>query len=261
MNVNYAGLSMSWNEPLGAVSYEYQIAVDDQFLALVANETATSNSIFGAGLMPSTTYYWRVRASDGNVFGEYSETRVFTTNTLENFNLQTPANSAVDVDFNTVNFNWTSALGAVGYQLSYATDMAFAGEEVLTMAQSEAAVDDLNSATTYYWRVRATANGVDYGEWSSVWSFTTARPVGVGEIQTPTIQLYPNPVDELLTIELSNTTVPARVEITDMRGSLVYNGTQANASRIFVGHLNGGMYVVRVIQGEQIYTQHLHIVH
>lgn len=261
MNVNYAGISMSWNEPLGAVSYQYQIAVEDQFLALVADETTTFNSLLGTGLMPSTTYYWRVRASDGNVFGEYSETRVFTTNTLENFSLQTPVNSAVDVDFNTVNFNWTSALGAAGYQLSYATDMAFAGEEVLTMTQSAAAVNDLNSATTYYWRVRATANGVDYGEWSSVWSFTTARPVGVWEIQTPTIRLYPNPVDELLTIELSNTALSARVEITDMRGSFVYEGTQANASRIFVGDLAGGMYVVRIIQGDHTHAQQLQVVH
>jgi uncharacterized delta-60 repeat protein len=261
MNVNYAGLSLSWNEPLGAVSYTYQIAVDDQFLALVANETTTSNSVFGAGLMPGTTYYWRVRASDGNVFGEYSETRVFTTNTLENFNLQTPANSAVDVGFTTVNFNWTSALGATGYQLSYATDMAFSGAEELTATQSDATVNDLNPATTYYWRVRATANGEDYGDWSAVWSFTTARPVGVGEIQAPTIQLYPNPADELLIIELSNTTVPARVEITDMRGSLVYEGTQANASQIFVGHLNGGMYVVRVMQGQHIFTQPIQIAH
>lgn len=261
MNVNYAGVSMSWNEPLGAVSYQYQIAVEDQFLALVADETTTFNSLLGTGLVPNTTYYWRVRASDGNVFGAYSETRVFTTNTLENFDLQTPANSAVDVDFNTVNFNWTSALGASGYQLSYATDMAFVGEEVLTMTQSAAAVNDLNAATTYYWRVRATANGVDYGEWSSVWSFTTARPVGVEEVQTPTIRLYPNPVDELLTVELSNTALPARVEITDMRGSLVYEGTQANASRIFVGHLNGGMYVVRIMQGQHIFTQPIQVAH
>ena len=261
MNVNYAGVSMSWNEPLGAVSYQYQIAVEDQFLALVADETTTANSLLGTGLMPNTTYYWRVRASDGNVFGAYSQTRVFTTNTLENFDLQTPANSAVDVDFNTVNFNWTSALGASGYQLSYATDMAFSGEEVLTMTQSAAAVNDLNAATTYYWRVRATANGVDYGEWSSVWSFTTAQPVGVEEVQTPSIQLYPNPVDELLTVEFSNTALPARVEITDMRGSLVYEGTQANASRIFVGHLNGGMYVVRIMQGQHIFTQPIQVAH
>ena len=261
MNVNYAGVSMSWNEPLGAVSYQYQIAVEDQFLALVADETTTANSLLGTGLMPNTTYYWRVRASDGNVFGAYSQTRVFTTNTLENFDLQTPANSTVDVDFNTVNFNWTSALGASGYQLSYATDMAFAGEEVLTLTQSAAAVNDLNAATTYYWRVRATANGVDYGEWSSVWSFTTAQPVGVEEVQTPSIQLYPNPVDELLTVEFSNTALPARVEITDMRGSLVYEGTQANASRIFVGHLNGGMYVVRIMQGQHIFTQPIQVAH
>jgi hypothetical protein len=261
MNVNYAAVSLSWNEPLGALSYAYQIAVDDQFLALVANETTTSNSVLGAGLMPATTYYWRVRASDGNVFGEYSETRVFTTNTLENFNLQTPANSAVDVGFTAVNFNWTSALGATGYQLSYATDMAFSGAEELNVVQSDATVNDLNPATTYYWRVRATANGEDYGDWSAVWSFTTARPVGVGEIQVPTIQLYPNPADELLIIELSNTTVPARVEITDMRGSLVYEGTQANASQIFVGHLNGGMYVVRVMQGQHIFTQPIQIAH
>ncbi len=129
------------------------------------------------------------------------------------------------------------------------------------MTESDAAVNDLNSATTYSWRVRATANGVDYGAWSPVWTFTTAPPVGVGELQAMSMQVYPNPVDELLNIKLSSAAQPARVEITDLRGSLVYEGTCAVATQIFVGHLSGGMYVVRVIQGEQIYTQHLHIAH
>ncbi len=125
MNVNYAGVSMSWNEPLGAVSYELQIAVDDQFLDLALEQSTGSNNFLVADLQPGTVYYWRVRASDGTLFGEYSATRLFTTNTLENFSLQTPANLAVDVDFNTVSFNWTyRCTGAAGYQLSYATDMA-----------------------------------------------------------------------------------------------------------------------------------------
>jgi hypothetical protein len=33
---------------------------------------------------------------------------------------------------------------------------------------------NLNEGTTYYWRLRSSFDGTDWGEWSGVWSFTTA---------------------------------------------------------------------------------------
>lgn len=214
-----------------------------------------------AALEPATTYYWRVRPSDGNGFGSYSPTWVFTTNTLENFNLQAPANTAIDIGFSTVNFNWTAAVGAIGYQLNYAVNADFEDAEEITVLPSDATVDALNPATTYYWRVRASANGVDYGNWSSVWSFTTASPVDVIEAQVPRFEVYPNPVNETLTIKGLNTNEPVRVEITDMRGGLAYEGTHGVATQIFVGHLAGGMYVVRIMQGQHNFTQHIQVAH
>jgi len=261
VNVNYASASFSWNQPLGALSYELEIALDNQFLEVVVSQIASSNSVLVAALEPATTYYWRVRASDGNGFGSYSQTWVFTTNTLENFNLQTPANTAIDIGFSTVNFNWTAAVGAIGYQLNYAVNADFDDAEEITVVPSDATVNALNPATTYYWRVRASANSVDYGNWSSVWSFTTASPVGVPDVQAPRFEMYPNPVNEILNINFLNTNEPVRVEITDMRGSLVYEATHGVATQFFVGHLAGGMYVVRIIQGDYTHTQQLQVVH
>jgi hypothetical protein len=70
--------------PAGAISYLIQVATDQAFTQLVYSESGGAGSnqtqyTPGAALLTSTTFYWRVRASAGNVVGPWSATGVFKT--------------------------------------------------------------------------------------------------------------------------------------------------------------------------------------
>lgn len=68
--------------PVGGLSYEFQVARDQAFTALVSAgivlEGPGQTSFVTAGL-PSGVYFWRARASDGPTTGGWSETQTFRT--------------------------------------------------------------------------------------------------------------------------------------------------------------------------------------
>lgn len=99
------------------------------------------------------------------------------------------------------------------------------------------------------------------------WSVTTgsgcARTVvlakkgtasGVEDVENSLCSFYPNPVSDLLTVRL-NTVVPATAQLFDLMGMVVAE-KQLNASDMTLDlhSLPAGVYVVRVIAGDSIYT-------
>lgn len=81
--------TFQWSRPLGTVSYNLQVATDPGFihLYLVQNNIIIPNgaitSYYVAGLADSTTYYWRVNASNSGGAGNWSDTWSFTTMTRD----------------------------------------------------------------------------------------------------------------------------------------------------------------------------------
>lgn len=70
--------------PAGTVEYLIQLATDQAFTRIVFSEQGdlTSNQTQvtpHAALLTSTTFYWRVRASAGNIIGPWSATGMFKT--------------------------------------------------------------------------------------------------------------------------------------------------------------------------------------
>ncbi len=74
--------SFTWNAAPGAgVTYDIDIATDAAFSSIVDNATGlTTNSFASSALNSSTTYYWRVRASNACGTTPFSSTFSFTTN-------------------------------------------------------------------------------------------------------------------------------------------------------------------------------------
>jgi hypothetical protein len=77
-NVLVATVILDWTTLNGASSYEVQIDTENAFMSPTQfNPTASSQTI--GNLEFSTTYYWRVRATNGTLFGDWTTTWNFTT--------------------------------------------------------------------------------------------------------------------------------------------------------------------------------------
>src|SRR5690606_36970271 len=126
----------------------------------------------GNSLLPNTQYYWRVRASDGIYWGAYSNVWSFTTNSLENFNLISPANSSTNQEYSSLVLDWSDNVGASNYELQIDTTQSFTTSPLTYTTTNSTYTVTLLPSKTYYWKVRA-ANGTTWGQWTTVWSFTT----------------------------------------------------------------------------------------
>jgi hypothetical protein len=78
-----AGLTANWNAVIGAASYNLDVATDVGFTSWVNgyNNLSVGNvtTYAVAGLSPGTTYYYRVRAVNGNYMSWYSNAMTGTT--------------------------------------------------------------------------------------------------------------------------------------------------------------------------------------
>lgn len=77
-NQGYSSLVLDWSDNVGATNYELQIDTTLNFTGNPQTYT-TSNSTYTATLLPSKTYSWKVRASNGTVWGQWTTAWSFTT--------------------------------------------------------------------------------------------------------------------------------------------------------------------------------------
>lgn len=167
-----------WNAVGGATGYSLQVATDAAFSNIVLSETGLVNPTHtpATALNPQTTYYWRVQANGDCGNSPYSTVFSFVTSAAAPAapTLVSPANGATSQALQPT-FMWNAVSGADSYSLEVATDAGFSNvvitESGLT-GTNYTPTSDLNSVTTYYWRVQA-ANGAGNSPYSTVYSFTT----------------------------------------------------------------------------------------
>ncbi|MFM7838405.1 MAG: S8 family serine peptidase, partial [Chitinophagaceae bacterium] len=113
--------------------------------------------------------------------------------------LSSPADLQTAVPTSTT-LSWNAVTGASTYAIQVATDTNFTTPVINRsgVATTSSAITALLGTTTYYWRVRGSNSGGN-GEWSAVWSFTTAEVI---PLQAPVLNLPGNGV--------TGVTLPAR---------------------------------------------------
>ncbi|MDR3575115.1 MAG: choice-of-anchor Q domain-containing protein [Anaerolineaceae bacterium] len=167
-----------WAIVAGADHYQLQVNTNKTFLPedMVADVTTPDSSAsITNGLIPNTTFYWRVRSFD--TAGEYSlwtAVRYFRTAMSPPLPVTPPDNSTALAKRPT--FTWGSVVGATGYNLQVSTNSNFS---ILTLNASTirptyTITKDLAYNQTFYWRVDA--RGVNPSAWSMVFAFTSAGP-------------------------------------------------------------------------------------
>jgi hypothetical protein len=158
----------SWTRPSKADDYDIEIASDSAFLEKVytgSTGTDTSATVIkqvgpqatNTYFSPTTTYYWRVRATCP-LHSPWSEVRTFTTTTLVPWvpEVNAPQDGATGVLLRP-SFAWTAVEGANQYELEIATNSQFADpiKSLMLDATVYGLAADLEYSTTYYMRVRA----------------------------------------------------------------------------------------------------------
>lgn len=86
------------------------------------------------------------------------------------------------------------------------------------------------------------------------------NPTGINDVEVSSLKMYPNPTHGLLYIEFTETGKNVNLEIIDMKGQLVLKkNIQANRSKmkLDVSNLNRGLYMVKIISGENIVSERL----
>lgn len=180
-------LVLSWSPVVTATSYALQVSTNSSFTTSSFNQSGlTSTSQAVAGLGNSTTYYWRVCATNAGGTSGWSTAYYFTTSASGPGVpvLVSPPNGANNQAVS-ISFTWNQASGATSYALQVSTDSTFVAPSLYYqsgLAYASVGIGGLANNTTYYWRVCAT-NGVGIGAWSATNNFSTIQAIPA----TPTL--------------------------------------------------------------------------
>ncbi len=180
-------LNLVWNKSQYSSKYTVLLSTDSLFNNVIINDSLLTDSVKTiSNLIPLTNYYWKVSAGNGSGWSSYSSTYSFKTigsptQVVPNL----PANNSINQPVN-ITFKWYKAIDQTfktnravsNYWLEYSTDSTFVNNVVKdsTLTDSLKSVTGLNTAAKYYWRVKA-KNTVGWGNFSSIWNFTTIVPI------------------------------------------------------------------------------------
>jgi archaellin len=248
-NQNYATLAFNWTNAFGASSYEFEIDISEDFDADPELFTPTASARTLTDLMPDQEYFWRVRATDGDEWGEFSEVWSFTTNSLENFNLVSPSNGSSGIALTDVTLDWSTAVGASDYELMVDTDAGFTdAPSTYSTSGTDYDLSGFDPETTYYWRVRASNDGDIFGDWTSNWSFTTTSDAGISNLALSnlSLELYPNPTNGNFNLKVDNQLIGANYSILDLSGKAVATGVLSQELNDINFDKDAGYYVLRI---------------
>jgi len=167
-----------WAKVPNTDSYQIQIATTSDFSNVIVNQSnLAENEYPSPKLNENSSYFWRVRARNGNGTGSYSAISSFKTPNFANRPKGvvpiSPVNQAQTSPLD-VNLKWEEQATAEYYQVQIATDHNFSNviynNSLLTGTNLKMPYMDPNS--TYYWRIRG-RNRSGYGNYSSVNQFQT----------------------------------------------------------------------------------------
>jgi hypothetical protein len=251
---------LTWNTSNRAASYTLQVSSVSNFSSTVVNQssiTSTSHSV--SGLVNNTKYYWHVSATNTGGTSDWSEVWNFTTIPAvpEIPTLSNPTNNSTDQAVS-LTLSWNVASGADSYALQVSTSTGFNSTFLNKSGINSTSelVSGLKNNTTYFWRVNAT-NAGGTSAWAIPWSFTTQAGFGIEEISENSNYLfYPNPANNILTIESHKSGCTAK--IISLEGRPIFITTlNEGVNKLDLSSLGGGIYFIRFENQENVITRKL----
>ncbi|MBK9452899.1 MAG: T9SS type A sorting domain-containing protein [Bacteroidetes bacterium] len=250
-----ASVTLDWSDVAGATGYEWQYTTDPAFLTGIVSGNVTASTVNIGPLSNGTTYYWRVRATNGAGNSVYTTAWSFTTIVaIPAIPVHiSPSDGATNVAIASVTLDWSDVAGATGYDWEYATDANFlTGLNSGSVTASTVNIGPLTNGTTYFWRVRAT-NVAGNSAYTAAWSFTTEELVAADPRVEMELQLWPNPA----TTEVRLSTAASyelEINIFDTNGKMIHSGHWSSGNGTWshdVSNWSTGNYILKVIGSEE----------
>lgn len=166
------GDKLIWEKVNGATKYQLQLSTDSNFIYTLVNDNNIINTFFTPIILNYyTKYFWRVRAINNTIAGNWSEVYSFTSIIAPPENLE-PANNSINFDFKN-KFSWKFVEGAENYIFEISSDENFNNIiSAFDLTKTETMVTNLEFDRTYFWRVRS-VRSVDTSDWSAYNKFET----------------------------------------------------------------------------------------
>ena len=187
---------LNWGKVLGATTYFIDLATDTAFTSLILSNVNTGDvSFYDVGSLTAlTTYYSRIRASDGTTTSANSNILTLTTlhdavtYVAQSQNLATPSISNItDIYLTSFSASWNAVTLADSYSIQISTVADFSNiVQTVTTKNNSINIVGLSAATIYYIRVAAI----------STWQTTAYSSIQV--VTTLTLNSSSNP-PQLLT--------------------------------------------------------------
>ncbi|MGD0651420.1 MAG: fibronectin type III domain-containing protein [Verrucomicrobiia bacterium] len=195
--VSDSQINLSWTDNAGnetGFKIERALAATGPWVE-VATVTANSQSYSDTALGACTTYYYRVRAYNGDGDSDYSNIANATTTGCLSAPNPTAPGCGTTVSATSPTLSWTEVAGANGYIVRIFATPDCSGAPILTSSQLPAGTTSyavqsglLSRGQTYTWQVQAKGDGVTLdSSWSSCCSFTiatsSAKPLALAQVQ------------------------------------------------------------------------------
>ena len=276
--VTTTGATVSWTAVSGAVSYDvdYKLNSSSTWINAVTGTTSTSVNI--SGLTSATLYDWRVRTNCSGGSSTYTTAQFTTTSTGCASPKDTSTNGtiggAATIPFNTNvtglispntdidNYKFVITTG--GTATVTLTTLPFDYDlKVLNSAGTQLAISQAGSTTsesisrtytagTYYAQVYG-YNGAN----SATVCYTLRVQLGTASRGTDpitgevwTVNVFPNPANNVVNINLTGFTGKSEVSMLDVNGRVVLHRTLSTvSSQLDISALPAGLYMMRIKNG------------
>lgn len=190
---------LDWSAVLNATGYQVVVATNENLNDPIVDEVTPLGAYQNEYLMFNTTYYWRVRAIQGEDFSAWSDTRSFTT--FQILELDNPGDEEDDLEA-LVELEWEDNYGGHdlsgfdAFQLQVDLDLETltngSPEWNLFLPEETGSNYDLNHVyygDTMYWRMRIVHQN-DTCPWTEPWSFVTNNEIELDKPSDGTTNTY-----------------------------------------------------------------------
>ena len=158
-------ITVAWDAVEHASGYQFvwKNKVDSSYSSVKLDASTTSYTL--DGLDADAVYCWRVRTlGDNGVYLNSAYSAMQTVSLIDLVQLDSPCNlRETDKTETTITVSWDAVENANGYQFVWKNKVDSSYSSVMLNATTTSyLLDDLDSAATYYWRVRALGDNGAY---------------------------------------------------------------------------------------------------